>query len=239
MSLNLVSRHHEQPDEGPLTPTVILSGHRDLCCSASSSLLLTPLPVRLSKATAIRKLDEKYDIQTFLGCGSYGNVWSAKCRATGRPTAVKSIRKLSASSDHEADIMRSYSQHDNLAELFEVFEDENECHIVREFCDGMDLQQHQKLPMPAEDIISSLSRALDHLHASGIAHADIRAENVIISDTGVKLIDFGAAIRPTNTRVKEALFAEDWSALKRLQERLEYVEGFNDSSSELASTCAE
>ena len=194
-------------------------------CSTIASfgeLILTPLMRSVSKKSAIRSLDAEYDLLEFLGSGAFGKVFCARSvhRSNSGFFAVKSIRKNSSLPEREHGIMRQYGCHPHLARLVEVFEDENECHIVWELCEGLDLQQHSRLPQSIDAIIEGLSLAVSHLHAMGIAHADIRAENVIVSENSIKLVDFGASIIPANNLIKTALFAADWAAVDNLRDRL-------------------
>ena len=133
--------------------------------------------------------------------------------------AVKSIRKHCSMSLNEHGIMRSFCGHPNLAQLVEVFEDAHECHIVMELCQGKDLQQHLRLPLSIDDITEGVTTAVHHLHSCGVAHCDIRAENVVTSASSVKLVDLGAAVFVT-PETQEILFEEDWKALRRLRKRL-------------------
>ena len=199
-------------DFEPTTPSTCMSG-------SASPLRLTPLFGCKPQPAAITLLDEAYDILSFIGWGAYGKVWSARCRKSGEMLAVKSIRKLTSGCLKEHEIMRSFCGHPNLAQLVEVFEDAHECHIVMELCKGKDLQQHSRLPQSVEEITDGVKAALHHLHSRGVAHCDIRAENIVTSATTVKLVDLGAAVNVTP--VNEAdFFEEDWKALRRLQKRL-------------------
>lgn len=199
-------------DFEPITPSTCISGGR-------SPLRLTPLFGCKPEPAAITLLDETYDILSFIGWGAYGKVWSARCRRSGHMFAVKSIRKLTSSPLQEHIIMKSFCGHPNLAQLVDVFEDAHECHIVMELCEGKDLQQHVRLPRSVEEITEGVKTAIHHLHSRGVAHCDIRAENVVTSASSVKLVDLGAAVTVT-TETEAALFEEDWRALKKLKKRL-------------------
>jgi serine/threonine protein kinase len=61
-------------------------------------------------------------------------------------------------------------------------------------------------PMPVDDclwLIASLAEGLADIHAHGICHRDLKPQNVILSNTGPQLIDFGLARGPADTRLTQ------------------------------------
>src|SRR6185437_480595 len=58
-------------------------------------------------------------------------------------------------------------------------------------------EMERRGPMAPEEVVlllTGLAAALDHLHARGLVHLDVRPENAIVtSDGDVKLVDFGLA----------------------------------------------
>jgi serine/threonine-protein kinase len=68
-----------------------------------------------------------------------------------------------------------------------------------EYADGSSLRaiisKRKRLPVSeALDIARQICRALVYLHEQGIVHRDLKPENVLITASGVKLVDFGIAM---------------------------------------------
>ena len=66
-----------------------------------------------------------------------------------------------------------------------------------ELVDGESLQARlARGPLPVEDVLrhgAEIASALDRAHKNGIAHRDLKPGNVMLTKSGIKLIDFGLA----------------------------------------------
>src|ERR1044071_6547953 len=83
-------------------------------------------------------------------------------------------------------------------------------YFVMELLRGQTLDQRvAQGPMSIEEIVAvavPVARALSHAHAEGIIHRDVKPENVFLvrrsqGRFGVKVVDFGIAKTPINTRL--------------------------------------
>src|SRR5262249_44591076 len=70
-------------------------------------------------------------------------------------------------------------------------------YVVMEFVDGQPLSrllEESALSWPSVlDIGAQVAAALSVAHAAGLVHRDIKPGNILVTDSGVKLIDFGIA----------------------------------------------
>jgi calcium-dependent protein kinase len=92
--------------------------------------------------------------------------------------------------------------HPNIVKLYDIYEDSEEYDSVLEYCEGGSLVSKDVMTeRQASSILWQVLRALNYMHLSlGIAHRDIKAENVLFkssdhNDMTVKLCDFGFAIK--------------------------------------------
>ncbi|GFH23230.1 uncharacterized protein HaLaN_20815, partial [Haematococcus lacustris] len=86
--------------------------------------------------------------------------------------------------------------------LREVYEDEEDLHLVMELCQGGDWFEHlikrgRYTEAEASAVVRSVLEALSYCHSLGIMHRDIKPENIMFEDRSdescVKLTDFGLA----------------------------------------------
>ncbi|KAL1593684.1 serine/threonine protein kinase, CMGC, CDC2/CDK subfamily [Paraconiothyrium brasiliense] len=89
--------------------------------------------------------------------------------------------------------------HDNIVKLQEVMVEKNDCFMVFEYLshDLTGLLNHPTFRLEhahKKDLAKQLFEGLDYLHRRGVLHRDIKAANILVSNTGqLKLADFGLA----------------------------------------------
>jgi len=154
------------------------------------------------------KLTDFYDVEkTNMGEGSFGAVAKAKCKRTKTERAVKTIDLKSvrnpAKFEREIQIQKQLD-HPNVVRLYETFRDARKLYLVMELCTGGELfdrivddAPHGFDEIRAATYIRQMLAALCYLHASNIAHRDVKPENFLLADRSkdahLKIIDFGLA----------------------------------------------
>ncbi|KII74289.1 Serine/threonine-protein kinase TAO3 [Thelohanellus kitauei] len=139
-----------------------------------------------------------------VGVGSFGSVYSAFKSETLEVVAIKQIEVGSQQSKlaipdikRELEILRSID-HPNCIQLKDIHVDQSIVWIVMEFCIGsarnvIDMMGGLNEPQISSILFCTL-QGLKYIHERGIIHRDIKANNILFSQTGViKLADFGSA----------------------------------------------
>jgi len=162
---------------------------------------------KMKPANAV--LEDEYEVVSRIGQGSYGEVFSARCRRTG------ALRALKRGSSQDARVARSFPQevqalaglnHPHIVGLVGFLAQGEHLYIVQELIDGCDLLDYlHKSPLNRDGvphlcescsakIMRQCIKAVLGCHESGLAHRDVKLDNFVISNDGtVKLVDFGAA----------------------------------------------
>lgn len=163
----------------------------------------------------------KYVVVSRLGQGSFGSVWLAAERESGRVVAVKVLPLESArerrTSSKKAGTAKTWL--DRLREEISLLRSVgNDCAAIVRFyrsfvtplletvwlvmeaceCSALDLMRDLGAPLgggPAcAAVLSGVCRALAYLHGKKVIHRDVKASNVLISRAGdAKLADLGVA----------------------------------------------
>ncbi|XP_006350688.1 phosphoenolpyruvate carboxylase kinase 1 [Solanum tuberosum] len=152
-------------------------------------------------------LKRNYCVGEELGRGRFGTVFKCYSPATGESFAVKSIDKRLIADDaidrqclyNEAKIMHLLSPNPYVVRVFDIYEDDTHLDMVLELCNSGDLfQRLSSQPVFSEseavDVMVSLMKAIAHCHRLGVAHRDIKPDNILFTDSNeLKLADFGSA----------------------------------------------
>jgi Tol biopolymer transport system component len=87
--------------------------------------------------------------------------------------------------------------HPHIAALYSFEEISGRHLLVMELAEGETLAERlTKGPLPVEDVLrvgADIADALDTAHRQGIVHRDLKPSNVMMTKSGVKLLDFGLA----------------------------------------------
>ncbi|EFY87997.1 putative cell division cycle related protein kinase 7 [Metarhizium acridum CQMa 102] len=142
--------------------------------------------------------------ESVVGSGTYGKVFKGVNVYTKGLVALKRIRMegerdgFPVTAVREIKLLQSL-RHANIVNLQEVMVEKNECFMVFEYLshDLTGLLNHPTFklaPAQKKDLAKQLFEGLDYLHTRGVLHRDIKAANILVSNTGVlKLADFGLA----------------------------------------------
>ncbi len=145
----------------------------------------------------------RYTLLRELGRGGMSVVYLAKDTELGREVAIKCVDTSAPSAAKLAERLRSEAKllaqlnHPNIVQLYDVVEQENILGLVIEFVGGDTLTQRLKQDPSKEVKLKWLAEVADGLssaHQKGIAHCDLKADNVLIThDNIAKVADFGIA----------------------------------------------
>ena len=144
-----------------------------------------------------------YEILAPLGAGGMGEVYRARDTRLERTVAIKVLpQHLSASPESRQRFEReaktiSQLSHPHICALYDVGREGETEYLVMEYLEGETLSERLvKGPLPLEQTLRygvEIADALDKAHRQGIVHRDLKPGNVMLTKSGVKLLDFGLA----------------------------------------------
>ena len=150
-------------------------------------------------------LDDRYEIQQKIGEGGMAIVYRALDNRLHRQVAVKIMREEMAADEEFKRRFCAESQavamlsHPNIIAVYDVSHSDIMEYIVMELIDGITLKQYmdrrgQLNWKEALHFSRQVARAMEHAHARGIVHRDIKPQNImLLRDGTIKVADFGIA----------------------------------------------
>jgi hypothetical protein len=136
-----------------------------------------------------------YEIERLIGEGGMGWVFRARDTRLDRGVAIKVCRQgFSSRFEHEARSIAALN-HPHVCTVHDVGPD----YLVMELLEGETLAALiGRGPRPVNEVLRHAVDIADGLaaaHAVGIVHRDLKPGNVMVTSTGVKVLDFGLATR--------------------------------------------
>ena len=158
-----------------------------------------------------KTLDGLYTVRELIGTGGMANVYKAVV-GPGGPVpegTVVAVKVLRQELMHDPDLVRRFKNeskaisllnHPNIVKVYDVSVSENLQYIVMEYVDGMTLREYlnerggKLTSRETVHFISQILKALEHAHANGVVHRDIKPQNIMLLDNGqLRMMDFGIA----------------------------------------------
>jgi len=166
----------------------------------------------------LRRLGE-YELLRKIGSGGMAEVWMGRRAAMAGASKVVAIKLLARNVLDDPAYRQMFLEearlsmlltNSNVVQVFDVGESGDECYMVMEWVDGLNLSElrrkmshggEQMSTVAATHVIGEILRALAYAHGlhhdgskATIVHRDVSPQNVLVSVSGeVKLADFGVA----------------------------------------------
>ncbi|RAO34189.1 Non-specific serine/threonine protein kinase [Micromonospora saelicesensis] len=162
----------------------------------------------MSPFTPTLRLHDRYVLHERIGLGGMSEVWRGEDEVLGRPVAIKVLAgqfatdpQLRATIQREARAAARLT-HPHVTQVYDYAEATLAGgvvvpYLVMELVDGHNLADRLRtgpLPWPeAVRVAGQIAAALAAAHRIGVVHRDVKPGNVMLTDTGAKVLDFGIA----------------------------------------------
>jgi eukaryotic-like serine/threonine-protein kinase len=147
-------------------------------------------------------LQGRYRLEERLGSGGMASVWRATDEVLGRTVALKVLDNRSLSDPQSKSRLQAEAKllarlnHPRIAAVYDFGFVDGVPYLVMELVDGVTLSALTNQPggvawQLVVRICAQVAQALEVAHARGLVHRDVSPSNILWTDSGVKVIDFG------------------------------------------------
>lgn len=157
---------------------------------------------------------DKYQLIKKLGSGGTSTVFLAKHRLIHSLRVIKcrSKSKIVNQNSLKESIILSQLHHSRIPVMYDWEEDDQNTYLIMEYCDGQSL----KSLIRAQESISEerilqfslqICEVIQYLHnqEKPILYLDLKPDNILVSEHGIKLIDYGCARYKYEERNREPI----------------------------------
>jgi serine/threonine protein kinase len=157
---------------------------------------MSKFPERLGSLTLVQQV----------GVGKHCQIWEATTKAGDRVALKVIVPSMAADPaqrqylEHELKVVKSLD-HPTIIRIDRLSEEGGLPHLVMEYFPHPNLKTQiqagvERLAARLHRLVTEIALALDHVHARGWVHRDVKPENVLAAPDGqVKLIDFAIAAK--------------------------------------------
>ncbi|KAF8700332.1 hypothetical protein HU200_034264 [Digitaria exilis] len=189
-------------------------------------------------ASMAAAIEARFSNRDLIGRGSFGDVYKGFDKELSKEVAIKVIDLEEAEDDIE-DIQKEISVLSQcrcpyITDYYGSYLHQTKLWIVMEYMAGGSVADLLQAGPPLDEmsiacILRDLLHAIEYLHSEGKIHRDIKAANILLTESGdVKVADFGVSAQLTKTMSRRKTFVGTpfWMAPEVIQNS----EGYNEKA---------
>ncbi len=190
----------------------------------------------------------RYEIVSELGRGAMGIVYRARDSKIGRELAIKTVRLAEHADPEEISDLRERLfreaqsagrlSHPGIVTVFDADEENGLAYFTMELVDGRKLSDYRTSELDSgtrigfiADLLNMAASALDYAHARDVVHRDIKPANIMVTSSGVKIMDFGVARISSSQLTKTGTIIGTPNYMSPEQVRADPIDGRSDQFS--------
>ncbi|XP_077243715.1 uncharacterized protein LOC143884175 isoform X2 [Tasmannia lanceolata] len=189
-------------------------------------------------ASMVAAIEARFSSLELIGRGSFGDVFKGFDKELNKDVAIKVI-DLEEAEDEIEDIQKEISvlsqcRSPYIIEYYGSYLHQTKLWIVMEYLAGGSVADLLQTGPPLDEmsiacILRDLLHAIEYLHSEGKIHRDIKAANILLTESGdVKVADFGVSAQLTRTISRRKTFVGTpfWMAPEVIQNS----DGYNEKA---------